>query len=502
VTHLVVVSDGDAVTGRNRLEWMNPTGGSPQGIHIKWNLESAGVCTPPVNPGDSSAGTADPSPVTGGVSMVFTHSSPPFPVLPLGTLHCYTVWVWYGGSTYSIGVSASGRPFDATGAVKWKYYTGATAVAPPAVGSNAVIGVSNDTNVHAMQRTAAGGLWPPTPWAPVALGAISQTRSPVVPVGGISLAFISTQDGRVSAVNTTTGAVVWSTPLTPASGQAAPAGIFTVFGGAWSYVLVGTRENSSNNRFYALDPANGNVIDYYPKPGDPEQKVGPISGTAAVDYASGRVYFASMKVGGSTETFWCLQMGPAADALTLAWTLHHDVVGDIDGSPVLRNGRVYVGNTTGKLFSFNATDGGNLYSYNAPDGTGIKGFAFPDRRAGDGGLYFATSVGVYGVTDTGSALLPKWTAAPNNRVNVASPSVVLLRPFTKFLYVGSSDVGGGKPGLFELDVDQLDPGPSKKQLVLEATPLVIGAPSLDTFYNLMHVGSEAGIFYAVQVPFP
>jgi outer membrane protein assembly factor BamB len=503
VSHLVVVSDGDPVTGRNRLEWMNPIGGSPQGIRVRWNLEVAGVCTPPASATGASDGVADLSPVTVGVSMIFNHSSPPYPPLPLGLLHCYTVWVWYGGPTYSVGLSASGRPFDASGAVKWKYYTGVTAVAPPTVGLNAVIGVSNDTNVHAMQRGVAGGLWPPTPWAPVALGSISQTRSPVVPVGAVSLAFIATQDGRVTAVNTTTGAVIWSTPLTPASGQAAPAGIFTVFSGPWSYVLVGTRDNSRNNRFYALDPATGNEIDHYPKPGDPEQKVGPISGTAAVDYASRRVYFGSRDVAGSTETFWCLQMGPPADALTLLWTLHHNDVGDIDGSPVLRNGRVYVGNSTGTLFSFNATDGGNRYSYTAPaDGTGIKGFAFPDRRAGDGGLYFATNVGVYGVTDTGSALQPRWTGAPLNRVDVASPSVVLLRPGTKFLYVGSSDVGGGMPGLFELDVDQLNPGPSKKPLVLEATPLVIGAPSLDTLYNLIHVGSEAGIFYAVQVPFP
>jgi outer membrane protein assembly factor BamB len=304
----------------------------------------------------------------------------------------------------------------------------------------------------------------------------------------------------VTAIDTATGVTLWSTPLTPASGQAAPAGIFTAFGGAWSYVLVGTRENSTNNRFYALDPANGNIVDYYPKAGDPEQKVGPINGAAAVDYATGRVYFGSLKVGSSTETFWCLQLGSSADALTLQWTLNDGVVGVIDGSPVLRGGRVYVGTTTGTLFSVDAANGGNRYSYTAPfDGTGIKGFAFPDRTSG--ALYFATSVGVYGVNDTGSALLPKWTAATNNRVNVASPSVVLLRPGTTFLYVGSSDVGGGKPGLFELDVSLGDPGPTRKSVPLESTPAVIGAPSLDIGHNLLHVGSEAGILYAVQVPF-
>jgi outer membrane protein assembly factor BamB len=503
VSGLVVVSDGGALppttAGRNRLQWLNPAFGGTPKLRIRWNTSSGpGACSPPdpAFPNGASDGVVGPDPdlVGSGASQTYADGGQ-----HLDWAYCYTVWVVYPGPVYSAGLSASGRPFDATAQVKWKYFTGATAVAPPTVGLGAVIGASNDTGLHSMQRGPAGGPWPTAPWKPVALGSIAQARSPIVPLVGVSLAFVATQDGRVSAIDTATGVPLWSTPLTPASGQAAPAGIFTAFGGAWSYVLVGTRENSTNNRFYALDPANGSVVDYYPKAGDPEQKVGPINGAAAVDYATGRVYFGSLKVLGSTETFWCLQLGPSADALTLQWTLHYTDVGDIDGSPVLRNGRVYVGNTTGKLFSFNATDGGNRYAYTAPDGTGIKGFAFPDR--GSGALYFATSVGVYGVNDNGSALLPKWTTAPNNRVNMASPSVVLLRPGTSFLYVGSSDVGGGKPGLFELNVSLGDPGPTKKPVPLESTPAVIGAPSLDIGYNLLHVGSEAGILYAVQVPF-
>lgn len=36
---------------------------------------------------------------------------------------------------------------------------------------------------------------------------------------------------------------------------------------------------------------------------------------------------------------------------------------------------------------------------------------------------------------------------------------------------------------------------------LESAPQVIGAPSLDSGYDMLHVGSEAGILYAVEVPF-
>ena len=46
-----------------------------------------------------------------------------------------------------------------------------------------------------------------------------------------------------------------------------------------------------------------------------------------------------------------------------------------------------------------------------------------------------------------------------------------------------------------------DPARTRKSVPLESTPAVIGAPSLDIGYNLLHVGSEAGILYAVQVPF-
>ena len=36
---------------------------------------------------------------------------------------------------------------------------------------------------------------------------------------------------------------------------------------------------------------------------------------------------------------------------------------------------------------------------------------------------------------------------------------------------------------------------------LENGPLTIGGPSLDRVNGMLHVGSEAGIFYAVELPF-
>jgi hypothetical protein len=72
---------------------------------------------------------------------------------------------------------------------------------------------------------------------------------------------------------------------------------------------------------------------------------------------------------------------------------------------------------------------------------------------------------------------------------------VLFVPGSHYVYVGGSD---GK--LHEIDV--LPAVPVLKAVTLGNGLATVGAPSLDRVYNLIHVGSEAGIFYAVQVPLP
>ena len=76
-----------------------------------------------------------------------------------------------------------------------------------------------------------------------------------------------------------------------------------------------------------------------------------------------------------------------------------------------------------------------------------------------------------------------------------TPSAVLLIPGSHYLYVGGSD---GQ--LYEVDV--LGPAPSLKSEPLGDGLATVGAPSLDWTYDLIHVGTEAGIFYAVEVPLP
>ena len=207
---------------------------------------------------------------------------------------------------------------------------------------------------------------------------------------------------------------------------------------------------------------------------------------ATVDYATGRVYFASRR-GGAGASLWCLELGPPSDALRLRWS--RDLGADVDGSPVLRGWRVYVGDNTGKVWSIPATTGVGGYSRSVGV-TAVKGFLFPDRGGRD--LYAATDTEVVGLTDDSGLLLEKW------RIPLAAPSIVLLQPGTTDLYVGVRDDGGGKASLLRINAAT---GQVAASAALETTPQYVGAPSLDTEYGVIHVGGEPGILYAVQLPF-
>jgi N-acetylneuraminic acid mutarotase len=462
----------------NVLEWINPPSNGT--VVVRFSGAST-TCAPPAT---ATAGALLISfSATAGV-----HERIPHPSLVNTTQYCYSVFYDAGGG-YGSGRSNNGRPFSTLGAVKWAFNTGVFSTTPPTVGGAGVIVTSNDGVVHALARGLSGGEWA-AGWKPFLLGQPAQSRSPVVPITVATknpVVYLGSQDGRVYALAATDGSPLWITSPLGTIVQAAPAGMFTAFGGAFDYLLVGTRQ-AGNNLFYALDPLSGATM---PPAFDNGGGIGIVSGPATVDYASNRVYFTS-RAGTSLHTLWGLDLG--SPPFALAWTRD---LGDIDSSPVLRGGRIYVGSTAG---------GGTLHSIDAAlglpasdrafvhgDGQ-VKGFVFPDRTSPTGDLYFSTNSRVWVVQDNGSTLSLKY-AGGIVLGGGATPSAVLYVPGTGIVYAGGSD---GQ--LYRIDTTGASPVVTAKPLGIGAA--VVGAPSLDRDYGLVIVGTEAGIFYAVDATVP
>ena len=205
---------------------------------------------------------------------------------------------------------------------------------------------------------------------------------------------------------------------------------------------MGTRQ-ASNNRFYALDPGNGAVIDYYPKAGDPLglSALGAVTGMATVDYARGQVYFAAYQA--TTHSLWCLKLGPPSDALQYGWATTSAALGDIDGSPVLRGNRLYVGNIDGRLWAVDPTTGTGLYSWDTGTATSRDSRS---RTARNGDVYFVTTINPLLGRVVGRDRHREPRSAASGRRSRRSPSTPLLSTATNKLYVGMELATSG-PGL-------------------------------------------------------
>jgi uncharacterized repeat protein (TIGR01451 family) len=478
-----------STSGRNVIEWLNPTAD-----YVSTEL----VVRTDRFPADATDGTSLYNLGTAGAKDRFVHDTPP---LVDGQTYFYGAFVHRSvAPLVSPGRFVRGRPFDTAGAVKWAFSTGGFSVTPPTVGGAGIIATSNDLAVHAMARGPAGGEWP-AGWLPFQVGGPVQSRSPVVPItagAANPVVFLGAQDGYVYSLDGALGGSPalppWPPRLVGTVVQAAPAGIFTAFGGAYDYLLVGTRDPAADNALVALDPATGGFVDAFTNGGG-SAGIGIVNGTASVDYATGRVFFTShAKAGGSATTLWCLQLGSTPTVFTGCGWLTPRALGDIDGSPVARGGRIYVGSGAGggTVYSIDAATGDPGLDRTFVHGDGqVKGFVFPDRNSDD--LYFATDNFVWSVSDAAGGMSNNFAAGMALGAGV-KPSPALFVPGSHYVYAGGSD---GR--LYEIDVAA---GPGVKSVVLGDGLSVVGAPSLDRGYDLVHVGTEAGTFYAVSVPLP
>ena len=129
----------------------------------------------------------------------------------------------------------------------------------------------------------------------------------------------------------------------------------------------------------------------------------------------------------------------------------------------------------------------------------MKGFLFPDRR--NDNLIFATTTKVWSVSDDAPG--PSCHELDVDDAGGRNPSIVLYWPQTNYVYVG-----GGDGKLWQLDFSAttratpssrspLDPGrrhgPDRGAVARHRRRAPDGS---------LVVGSESGVLYGVEVPFP
>lgn len=453
-----------AASGQVTLDWENP--GAPYGqTMIRYDTAgppaSVAEGTLLVNQNDGSGG----------------HGRTVHTGLTNGTTYYYSAFVDNGSGTYSGRTIVSARPFDTSGSVKWAYSTGASAMSPPGIGS--VFAASNDRVLHSMLEGAAGGPWP-AGWTPFAMNGPSQARPPIIPITlgpATKVAFVSSQDGRVYAVNAGSGQEIWASPVLGEMVVAAPAGMFTAFGGAYDLIVAGTRNSATGSELVGLNLSDGTVAWSFDNGSSP---IGIISGMGAIDYTTNRVFFTSRtRTGGSSSTVWCVQF--TGNSASLVWSRD---VGESDSSPVLAGSRLYVGNNAGQIHALDAATGAPQWSspFSTLDGP-VKETIWVDGAT----LLFSTTDDVWAVSDAGTAASLVW-----NISSIPNPSMPIFLSGLSRAYVGASN---GR--VYEIDTSNPT---SPASVLLGDGSAAIGSPAVDTVNDLLHVGSDQGRLYAITVP--
>jgi outer membrane protein assembly factor BamB len=481
-------------SGQVVLQWSNPGGTGFTGVRIRFNeAATAAACVPPGHPISGPAPSIDLGFVAGRQTHTHTGRNP-------NTYYCYSVFPRKGPSAYSAPRSVLSRTFDSSGPAKWAFFVGASSLAPPGNGFEAVHVVANDSVVYSVKKGAGGGIWPdgPPAWTPRRLPGPSQGRPSTigVPVGAASqVIFLGAQDGHAYAVDAQRGDLAWRSPPLGSMIQAAPSGMFQVFGGPHDYILLGTRNSAVRNVFYALRASDGTVAFAFAGQG---RKIGPINGQATVDYSGRRVYFASLAHGASdpdNHTVWCVDL----DTGNRIWSR---AVGDVQGSPVVRGGRLYVGSTSGEVYALDADDGDVAWTSAFVTGNGpVKSFVGADRLSATGRLFFSTTDKVWALDDPPAATAPTLAWVRDGSASSTEPPAQRIPSPSSPVYIAGGPhlfVGSGNGTVYRLDYFT---GSAATQVGIPLGDLApVGSPTLDIAGGFLYVGTAAGAVFAVQLP--
>jgi outer membrane protein assembly factor BamB len=263
-----------------------------------------------------------------------------------------------------------------------------------------------------------------------------------------------------------------------------------MFGGAYDYILVGTRDSAGDNRFYVLNVADGTSA-HPPVDGSGVTdfgRIGIISGQASVDYAGRRVYFTSYARGAAPNdrTVWSVNL----DDGTVVWA---QAYGDIAAGPTLNGDgtRLYVGTNTGEVKALDTSDGTVAWSYPTGDGP-VKGFVFFDRFSLTNDLYFATTGTLWSIADSGGTPPTfRWSRT------LDSPSTPVFLRGPNHVYVGLGD--GTLHRLNSADGSDAPGIPVTFPLTLGDGSANVGSPTIDIVGGFLYVGTVGGVVYAVEL---
>jgi outer membrane protein assembly factor BamB len=278
----------------------------------------------------------------------------------------------------------------------WSYTTSGGVNSSPTVANGTVYVGSQDGKVYALNATTGKQIWNYTTGGAV-------VSSPAV-AGGV--VFVGSQDGKIYALNATTGKQIWNYPTwwEVWSSPAVANGVVFVHGG-WD----GTTWNGT---IYALKASTGTLIWTVTTPGPSPTESSPAvaDGIVFVGSGDGRVYALNATTG---KQIWSYTTG-----------------GVVESSPAVVGGVVFVGSDDNRTYALNASTGGLLWRY-------ATGGAVVSSPAVVGGVVFVGSDDgrVYALNAITRPLmpLPIWSYATGGAV-VSSPAVA-----GGVVFVGSGD---------------------------------------------------------------
>ncbi len=458
------VSSGD---GKNGLFWVNPAAPyASTRVLFRTDTYPTGVSDPLATVLGTIPGTA------GAVG------STPHTGLDNGTTYYYAAFAEDGASVPSAARTSRGRPDDTSGIFRWAYTIGRPRSIAGVSVAPAYHALSDDA-LHATRKSDGG--WPAS-WKPAAIPAPSPLTRPVtigITIGAATrVTFVSSRTGVLFAVNADTGELLWTSP--PLGGQvvSAPSGVFPPFAPT-SYIFVGVQTPNGGGRFHALNAVDGTIRWSF----DDDGNLGPVVTQPSVVFSTSRIYFTS-KARGAADTVWCLGYAPMS--FTNVWSANP---GDVNTSPAVREGSVYVGTMAGDIHSLDADDGAVLWPTPHATGDGPV-FLFVFRPISTNRLYFSTANAAHALTDTGAAAVPFWTAP----LALPNPSVPI--PVAPNVYISAAD---GR--IYQVSDTTTTPSPIAVSIGDPSAPSPLGQLTFDISTATVTVGSAAGVVYALKFPF-